>query len=156
METYVRKELGEFSSIVCLKAMISGIEGIVGTMAIKGSLVLAGRKRGQKVAQALGLSNTDKPVEVWSKAIADVLGKSGTKLCILNEVQLESELIRVSLSDTMCSSGEEMGSSRVLDFTLGVIQGALEEVTGKKMRGKQVSSVLRGGNYDIVEYTFKN
>lgn len=156
METYVRKELGEFSSIVCLKAMISGIESIVGAMAIKGSLVLAGRKRGQKVAQALGLSNTDKPVEVWSKAIADVLGKSGTKLCILNEVQLESELIRVSLSDTMCSSGEEMGSSRVLDFTLGVIQGALEEVTGKKMRGKQVSSVLRGGNYDIVEYTFKN
>ncbi len=74
----------------------------------------------------------------------------------MNEVQLESELIRVSLSDTMCSSGEEMGSSRVLDFTLGVIQGALEEVTGKKMRGKQVSSVLRGGNYDIVEYTFKN
>ncbi len=39
METYVRKELGEFSSIVCLKAMISGIESIVGAMAIKGSLV---------------------------------------------------------------------------------------------------------------------
>ncbi len=156
METYVRKELGEFSSIICLKAMISGIEGIVGTMAIKGSLVLAGRKRGQKVAQTLGLSNTDKPVEVWSKTIADVLGKSGTKLCILNEVQLESELIRVYLSDTMCSSGEEIGSSQMLGFTLGVIQGALEEVTGKKMIGKQIGSVLRGENYDIVEYTFKN
>jgi len=68
---------------------------------------------------------------------------------------MEETLIRAYLSDTMCSSGEDLGSPRMLTFTLGVIQGALEEATGKRMTGKQIGSVLRGESYDIVEYTFK-
>ncbi len=124
-------------------------------MAVKGSLILAGRRRGQKVAQALGLTNTNKPVEEWTKIISDALGKPGTRLCILNKIEMEDTLIRAYLSDTMCSAGEELGSPRMLNFTLGVIQGALEKVTGKKMTGKQIGSVLRGESYDIVEYTFK-
>ncbi len=128
----------------------------MGPMATKGCLLLAGRKRGQNVAQTLGLKNTDKPVDEWSKIISNILGQSGTRLCVLNKVEIEDTLIRVYLSDTMCSSGEELGSSKEIIFTLGVIQGALEEITGnKRMIGKQIGSVLRGENYDIVEYTFR-
>lgn len=124
-------------------------------MAVKGSLVLAGRKRGHNVAEALGLNNTNKPVEEWSKIISDALGKPGTRLCILSKVEIEDTLIRAYLSDTMCSAGEELGSPQMLYFTLGVIQGVLEKITGRNMKGKQIGSVLRGASYDIVEYTFK-
>ncbi|HBY77432.1 MAG TPA: hypothetical protein DEG47_10655, partial [Cyanobacteria bacterium UBA11148] len=54
--------------------------------------------------------------------------------------------------ETVCSAGEPQGSSRQCTFTLGAIQGFLEAFLGKRLRGIQTESVLRGGNYDILEY----
>ena len=45
-----------------------------------------------------------------------------------------------------------MGSPRTLTFTLGAVQGALESVTGRKLKGTQIASVLRGGTHDVVEF----
>jgi hypothetical protein len=35
---------------------------------------------------------------------------------------------------------------------LGAIQGVLEKATGKRLRGKQTESVLRGGSHDVIEF----
>jgi hypothetical protein len=52
----------------------------------------------------------------------------------------------------ICSGGEPQGSPRKLTYTQGAIQGALEELTGSRLRGQQTESVLRGSNFDVIEF----
>lgn len=154
-EGIFRKNLGDYSSIVCLKAIVSGLEDIMGVQAARGNLILAGRKRGKVIAEKLNLTLTDKPPEEWSIILKEAIGKTGTRLCSIEHVKIDGTLINVDLLDTVCSAGEEPGSQRLLTFTLGAIQGALEEITGKKMRAKQTGSVLRGQDYDSIEFTIR-
>jgi len=147
-----RNDLGEFCSIACLKAIITGLEDILGEPLIRTNLILAGRIRGRNVVNDLGLRNTDKPIAEWSMQISKALGIEGTRLCTLVKAEHDGDIIRVYLSDTVCSAGESPGSSRNLTFTQGVIQGAIEEATGRKLKGVQTGSVLRGQDYDIIEF----
>lgn len=153
VEGTIRKDLGDFSSIVCLKAIVTGLEAVMGVQAARGNLILAGRRRGRKLVDDLNLKLTAKPLEEWSMLIGDALGKSGTRLCTIVNVEQNDDIINVDLLGTVCSAGEEQGSPRQLTFTLGVIQGALEEVTGRRMRATQTGSVLRGQAYDSIEFT---
>jgi hypothetical protein len=54
--TQTRSELGDFSSIVCFKAVITGMEDALGEKATAISLIAAGRTRGKKLAHELGLA----------------------------------------------------------------------------------------------------
>jgi len=148
----LRKGLGDFSSIICLKSIMTGLEEIMGTQAARGNLVLAGRKRGQRIAKDLDLVNTDKPIEEWSEMLANAIGKTGTRLCTVNKVENQGNIIHVYLSDTVCSANEEPGSPRQLTFTLGAIQGALETIMNVRLSGSQIGSILRGQDYDIIEF----
>jgi len=150
--TEIRKELGDYSSIVCLKALVVGLEDVMGVRGARANLVFAGRIRGNKIAQNLGLSNTDKPIEKWAAMLRDAVGEHGTCLCKIEKVEYEDDVYRVFMSETVCSAGEEQGSPRELTFTLGAVQGAIEEIIGKKLVGEQTGSVLRGQDYDIVEF----
>ena len=154
-EGQLRPKLGDFSSIVCLKAIVTGLEDIMGLQAARGNLVLAGRKRGKTIANQLNLKQTDKPVEEWSEMVREAIGKNGTCLCDIVNVSVNDDSITVDLQDTVCSAGEEQGSPRELTFTLGAIQGVLEEITGRRMTGKQTASVLRGGDYDSIIFTLR-
>ena len=51
----LRPELGDFSSIVCFRAVVTGIEEALGEKAALISLIAAGRVRGKQVAQAKGI-----------------------------------------------------------------------------------------------------
>jgi len=149
----VREDLGDFCSIACLKAIIAGLEDILGEPLIRSNLILAGRMRGRNIIRDLGLSNTDKPISEWSMAISEALGKEGTRLCTVVKAEQDGDIIRVHLSETVCSAGEKPGSPRKLTFTQGVVQGAIEETMGKKLEGVQTGSVLRGQDYDIIEFS---
>lgn len=151
----IRKNLGDFSSIVCMKAIVTGLEDVMGVQAAKGNLILAGRKRGKVLAHDLNLSQTEKPLEEWSLLVKDALGEGGTRLCSIVNITQDEEFIKVDLLDTICSAGEELGSARQLTFTLGAIQGALEEITGKQMRATQTGSVLRGQTYDSLQFAMR-
>lgn len=148
----LRTELGDFSSIICFKAVVVGTEEALGEKAAAIALISAGRNRGRQVAEQLGLTGKgiDSPgiVDKLQKA----LGKDGTKLCIVEEITTVGETIKVSCRETICSAGEPQGSPRKLTFTLGAVQGVVEQVTGKRLRGKQTESVLRGGSHDVVEF----
>jgi hypothetical protein len=126
--TAIRPELGDFSSIVCFKALVVGVENALGEKAAAIALISAGRDRGKD------------------------LGKDGTRLCIINKIEEDGEVIRVYTSETICSGGEPQGSARKLSYTQGAIQGALEALTGSRLRGQQTESVLRGGNFDVIEF----
>ncbi len=149
----LRSQLGDFNSIVCFRAVVTGIENALGPRAATIALVAAGRARGKQLAQELGLSATTQNLNEIQALMNSALGLEGTRLCIIDTIEpAEEDCIRVYCRETVCSSGEALGSDRNLSYTMGAIQGVLEEVTGKRLRGKQTASVLRGSDHDVVEF----
>lgn len=148
----LRPELGDFSSIVCFRALIIGVENILGRAA-HGTLVGAGRKRGHQLVQSLGLSGQG--LEGAQEKLDEALGPNGTCLCRIRRIDAGEDQIVVYLSETICSAGEPQGSERRLTFTLGAVRGAVEELVGREFNVKQTGSVLRGQDYDIVTLTPK-
>jgi predicted hydrocarbon binding protein len=153
MSILTREKLGEFSSIVCFKSVITGMEDALGEKATAISLIAAGRARGKKLAKSLGLSGTSTDLDKIAALLNEAVGQNGTRLTAVDKIAQEGELIKVYCSETICSAGEEMGSPRKCTFSMGAIWGALEEVTGAKLRGVHTESVLRGGTYDVFEFT---
>ncbi len=150
-----RTELGNFSSIVCVKAIVVGVEEALGEKAAAIALISAGRQRGKKLAEELGLANMggNLSLEDVQQKANYALGKDGTRLCIVEKVVQEGEVYKVYTRETVCSAGEEEGSPRQCTFTLGAIQGFLEAFLGKRLRGQHTQSVLRGDTHDVLEYT---
>ena len=148
----LREKLGDFSSIVCFKAAITGMEEALGEKATAIALTAAGRSRGKNLVKDLGLSGTSLDWDVIADKMAFALGENGTKLLIIESILEEGDAIKVFTSETLCSAGEPEGSSRKCSFTLGAVWGALEEITGKRLKGAQTESVVRGGNNDVFEF----
>jgi len=150
-----RTELGNFSSIVCVKAIVVGVEEALGEKAAAIALISAGRQRGKKLAEELGLANkgADLSLEDVQQKANYALGKDGTRLCMVEKVVQEGEVYKVYTRETVCSAGEDEGSPRQCTFTLGAIQGFLEAFLGKRLRGQHTQSVLRGDTHDVLEYT---
>lgn len=153
-----RAELGDFSSIVCLKAIVVGVEEALGEQAAAIALITAGRQRGKQLAEDLDLVNksTQVSLEDVLEKVNYVLGKNGTRLCIVDKIKQDEDGIKVYTRETVCSAGEAEGSARKCTFTLGAIQGFLEAFLGKRLRGRHTESVLRGAQYDLLEYTILN
>lgn len=151
----LRPELGDFSSIVCLKAIVVGVEEALGEKTAAIALIAAGRQRGKKLAEELGLAGQgdNLSLEIITDKISNALGKNGTCLCTVDKISQEGDVYKVYTRETVCSAGESEGSSRQCTFTLGAIQGLLESLLGKRLRGQQTESVLRGGTHDLLEYT---
>jgi predicted hydrocarbon binding protein len=150
-----RQELGDYSSVVCVKAIVTGVEEALGEKAAAIALISAGRQRGKNLAQELdlvGKGGTMSLEEVLDKA-SHALGKDGTRLCIIDKIEQDGEVYKVYTKETICSAGESEGSSRQCTFTLGAIQGFLEAFLGKRLRGRHTESVLRGGTHDVLEYS---
>lgn len=150
--TTMRPELGDFSSIVCFKAVVVGIEEALGEKAAAIALISAGRARGKELVKDLGVSDSNLAPEAITVLMQKALGKDGTRLCLVDKVSQDGDAIYVFCRETVCSAGEPQGSNRHLTFTLGAIQGVLEKITGKRLRGKQTESVLRGSSHDVLEF----
>lgn len=148
----IRNELGDFSSIVCFKAIVTGAEEALGEKAAMITLIAAGRNRGKQLAEQLNISGESHTFDEIVPILQKALGKDGTRLCIIDKIEVADEVIRVYCRETVCSAGEPQGSSRKLSFTLGAIQGVVEQATGKRLRGKQIESVLRGSSHDVIEF----
>lgn len=150
-----RKQLGNFTSIICLKAIVVGIEEALGEKAAAVALIAAGRQRGRHLADDLDLTNKilEITTEELTKKASAALGKEGTHLCVIEQIKQEDDTYTVYTRETVCSAGESEGSPRECTYTLGAIQGFLEAFSGKRLRGKQTKSVLRGDDYDVLQYT---
>lgn len=151
--TMTRPQLGNFSSIVCFKYVILGMENALGEKATAISLIAAGRARGKKLAQELGLIGQSLNLDDAAHKMSQALGKDGTRLCIIDKIEQEGDLIKVYTAEAVCSAGELAGSPRKCTFTMGAVWGAMEEVMGKRLHGVQTESVLQGGMYDVFEFT---
>lgn len=148
----LRPTLGDFSSIICFRAVVAGVEETLGTQAAHVALKSAGRMRGKALAQSLGLGTRELSLSEATAALRKALGDEGTRLCWVDAIEQAGENYIVRLSETICSADEPQGSTRQLTFTLGAVHGALEVVTRKRFRGKQIGSVLRGDTHDVIEF----
>jgi predicted hydrocarbon binding protein len=149
----LRSTLGDFSSIICFKAAISGMEEALGEKATAIALTTAGRSRGKQLAQDLGLVGASFSLDDIAQKLTSALGKDGTCLCIVDKIITEEDVVKVYTSETLCSAGEAQGSTRKCTFTLGAVWGAIEATLGKRLMGKHTESVLRGGTHDVFEFT---
>ena len=149
----IRKELGDFNSVVCFKAVITGVEDTLGPDGAAVVFTRAGRVRGHNLARELGVSGKNYPVEQIASVLNDALGKDGTRLCAVDKSYMDGDKLVVETQETVCSAGEEPGSDRQCTFTLGAVQGALEEITGKTYLAEHTDSVLRGGGSDKFVFT---
>ena len=131
MSAVLRQELGDFSSIVCLKAVITGIEEALGPKATGIALITAGRVRGKKLAEDLGLVGSSISLDEMAQKIRHALGKDGTRLCSIAKIVQNGDVIKVYTLETVCSAGEAQGSSRSCTFTLGAVWGVLEQEIGR-------------------------
>ncbi len=84
--------------------------------------------------------------------MSQALGKDGTRLCLIEKIVQDGDLVKVYATETVCSAGEEEGSSRKCTFTMGAVWGALEQILGKRLHGTHTESVLRGGTHDVFEF----
>jgi predicted hydrocarbon binding protein len=156
VETHVlRQELGDFGSIIFLKSIISGMEDAIGERTAAIAMISAGRQQGKSSVEELGLLNkgTTLSLEEIREKVNQILGKDGTRLCLIDKIEQDGEVYRVYAKETFCSSGEPKGSTRRCTYTLGAIQGFLEAFLGKRLKGQQTESVLQGSTHDILEYT---
>ncbi len=153
-ERSLRHELGEFMSVVCFRAVMTGVEEALGEKAAAIAFLSAGRQRGNRLAEELGLVNkgAELSLEEARDKMAYALGYYGTRLCCIDKIEQLDEGFRVYARETVCSSGQEEGSMRTSSYTLGAIQGFLESFFNKRLRGQHVSSVLRGDQHDIFEF----
>jgi predicted hydrocarbon binding protein len=129
------------------------MEDALGDKATAIALTTAGRARGKQLADSLGLSGSVESLDQAQAKLSQALGKDGTRLCIIDKIVTDGDTIKAYTSETVCSAGEAQGSDRKCTFTLGAVWGALEQILNKRLRGVHTESVLRGGNYDLFEFT---
>ena len=146
--TDLRPTLGDYNSIVCFKAVITGIEDTLGPDGAAVVFTRAGKVRGHNLAGELGVTGTNVPTEQLADLLNGAIGKDGTRLTGVKSVVKEGDTFIVDCFDTVCSAGEPQGSDRKCTFTLGAVWGALEAITGQTLLGEHTESVLRGGQYD--------
>ncbi|WP_027482346.1 hypothetical protein [Deinococcus pimensis] len=146
--TQTRPALGDFSSVVCFKAVITGVEDTLGTDGAAVVFTRAGKVRGRALATELGVAGSSPAVEKIASILDGAIGKNGTRLCAVTASYQDGENIVIETRETVCSAGEEQGSERMCTFTLGAVWGALEAITGRTFLGEQTESVLRGGQSD--------
>lgn len=150
----LRPTLGDFSSIVCFKAIITGMEETLGENATAIALTAAGRLRGKKLAQELNLyrPEIDLDFAALTSKIEFALGKEGTRLCQVDKIEQVGNAIRVYTAETVCSAGEPSGSNRRCTYTLGAVWGVLEQILNQRLQGKQIESVLQKSSHDVFEF----
>lgn len=150
----LRHELGDVMSTVCFKSAVTGLEEALGAKAASISLIAAGRQRGKNLAETLGLvgKSAELSLEEVTSKLRFAVGLEGTRLCIVDRIEQTETAWKVYTRETVCSAGELEGSTRQCTYTLGAVQGFLEAFLSKRLRGRHTESVLRGGEFDVLEY----
>lgn len=148
-----RDKLGQLSSIESFRAIVEGMTDALGDKATAVALTSAGRKHGKEVAEKLGLKGSGQNLEDAAKQITELLGESGSRLCIIDRIVREGDIYKVYTLETLCAIGGTDENPPKCTFTLGLVWGVLGELLQSKLKATQTESVLRGDSYDLFEFT---
>lgn len=148
-----REKLGDFSSVVCVKYIITGVEDTLGEDGAGVVFTRAGKVRGHQLANELGLSGKNVDINELAGMLNQALGEEGTRLCRVLSSKQEGDDIIIEVTDSICAAGEEQGSDRKATYTLGAIAGAIEEIQGGLYNGTHTTSVCKGDAVDTFVYS---
>jgi predicted hydrocarbon binding protein len=137
MAQTIRKELGDYMSTECFRYLRMGAEDTAG----RALIVAAGRQRGLSLADVLQSLGND-TAQVAAK-LNLVLGKEGTRLCIVREVKPTEYGYEVRIEESACSMGMKTEEPNCA-FTMGVFIGALEIVSKRRLTAKETNCVAIG------------
>lgn len=144
MAEVVRKELGPYMSAECFRFLRLGAEDTAG----RALIVNAGKQRGHSLEDILaGVGNDEATL---TTTLNRVLGKEGTRLCIVDEVKKVDNGYRVTIRESACSAGMQTSEPNCA-FTLGVFIGALEVVTKKRLLGHEIECIATGHDHCLYE-----
>jgi predicted hydrocarbon binding protein len=144
MAEVIRKELGDYMSTQCFHYLRMGAEDTAG----RALIVAAGRQRGHSLKDAL--QNTDGSDAAITKALDSLLGKEGTRLCLVEKVAKNSKGYTVEVRESACSSGLSTSEPNCA-FTMGVFLGALELIAKERMTVRETSCVACGAASCVYE-----
>jgi predicted hydrocarbon binding protein len=147
-----RDKLGQFNSIDAFRAVVEGMSEALGDKATGVALVAAGRMRGKKLADELGLKGATQSLEDATQKITKVLGAEGSRLCIIDKIEITDDVVKVYTSETLCAVGGNGDTPPRCTFTLGIVWGIMSELLQKKLKGTHTESILHGGAYDVFEF----
>ena len=135
-----RPTLGAYMSLICFQYLRVGTEEV----ADRAPIVAAGRQRGHDVVENLGLLGRVKDPAVIHKHLDDALGLNGTRLCLIQSVHATPNGgYEVRLTEGACTAGQHT-SEPFCAFTLGVIIGAIQGMTGTRVRGVETQCCACG------------
>ncbi|HEX2916283.1 MAG TPA: 4-vinyl reductase [Chloroflexia bacterium] len=145
MSEVARTELGQYMSAECFRYLRQYAEETAG----RGLIVQAGKQRGISLTDYLtGLGESDE-AEITSR-LNTILGKEGTRLCLVNAITKTDKGYRVEISESACSTGMKTSQPNCA-YTMGVFVGALEVISKKRFSPTETECVACGGAHCVYE-----
>ncbi len=145
MAEVTRPQLGAFMSAECFRYLRHWAEETAG----RGLIVQAGKQRGLSLADMLkGNSVDDLPAA--TRVLDKVLGKEGTRLCIVDAVTKTANGFQVRVSESACSTGMKTDAPNCA-FTLGVFIGAMELICKQRLTAHETDCVATGHSQCVYE-----
>lgn len=140
MADATRATLGSFMSLTCFQYLRVVAEETAG----RALIIAAGRKRGQDLAEALGLAGTNHDPAVIQAKLDAALGADGTKLCLVKSITARPNGgFEVRVSEAACVAGVTATEPHCA-FTMGVFIGAISSMTGQRMMGHETECCAMG------------
>ncbi|MFV9503445.1 MAG: V4R domain-containing protein [Oscillochloridaceae bacterium umkhey_bin13] len=119
---------------VCFQYLRLYTEEVAG----RAPVIAAGRKRGFDVIEELGLLGSTVDAETIRSRLDATLGAEGTRLCLVRAVTpLANGGYEVTVSETACTAGQH-SDTPMCSYTLGVFIGAIQGLTGKRIKGHEL------------------
>lgn len=142
-----RTELGNEVNVICFQYLCH----IVSDLAGRSPIIAASRARGYDAMEAAGFLGNTRDGAVMCENLNSVLGPEGTRLCLIhNVINKPNGGYTVELVECACSYGQT-SIEPACSYTLGVIIGAIQALTGIKMRGYETECQACGADTCIYE-----
>ena len=139
MTTAVRPILGDFMSTECFRYLRLGAEDTAG----RALIVASGKNRGHSLKDMLKGVNPSDDAAITA-ALSNVLGESGTRLCLVNQINKNPTGYDVHITESACAAGVK-ADEPICAYTLGVFIGAMEVISGKRMYGQELECTAADG-----------
>jgi predicted hydrocarbon binding protein len=111
----------------------------------RGLIVQAGKQRGLSLDDHLKGINPDDTAAITT-TLNKVLGKEGTRLCIVEEVSKTAAGYNIKISESACSTGMKTEEPNCA-FTMGVFVGAMEVISKKRFTVHESECVAVGDSH---------
>jgi predicted ArsR family transcriptional regulator len=142
-----RPKLGQSVHLVCFQYFCAIVDRLTGHAPI----ITASRARGNDAVEEAGLLNFTKDSGVILEKLNEVFGEKGTRLCLIQSVTSKPNGgYTIHLTECACSYGQK-AEEPACSYTLGVIIGAVQAITGVRMQGVETACQSCGADTCVYE-----